>query len=183
MFQSPPPDAVRRRQCLCLSLGWLCLPAATRAQVPAAPRLPAPSGPVLLTMTGRVSRGQQPGEARFDREMLQRLPAQRLETTTPWAKGRRLYEGPWLRDVLAAAGAQGTRLVCRALNDYSATLPRDDADQTDLMLALRIDGQPIRTRDKGPLLLIYPFDDRPDLRNPVYYGRAVWQLAAIEVAD
>lgn len=183
MVQSRSPYVVRRRQYLCLSLGWLCLPAVLQAQTPAAPKLPAPSGPVLLTLTGRVSRGQQPAEARFDREMLERLPMQRLETTTPWAQGRRLYEGPWLRDVLAAAGAQGTRLLCRALNDYSATLPRADADQIDLMLALRIDGQPIRTRDKGPLLLIYPFDDRPDLRNPVYYGRAVWQLAAIAVED
>lgn len=146
-------------------------------------RLAAPTGEPVLRLTGRVTNGQAPGEAVFDRAMLERLPQHRIVTGTPWAQGQRAYEGPWLRDVLAAAGATGQRLSVRALNDYSAVVPRSDADGLELMLALKVDGQPIRTRDKGPLLLMYPFDQRPDLRNQVYYGRAVWQVASIAVLE
>ena len=115
--------------------------------------------------------------------MLAALPQRRIETSTPWAQGVRVYEGPLLRDVLVAAGADGRKLVARALNDYSSTVPRSDADDLGLVLATRLDGQAIRTRDNGPLLLIYPFDQRPDLRNQVYYGRSVWQLNVIAVDD
>ena len=146
-------------------------------------RLAAPTGEPILRLTGRVTNGQAPGEAVFDREMLERLPQRRIVTGTPWAQGQRTYAGPWLRDVLAAAGATGQRLSVRALNDYSAVVPRSDADGLELMLALKVDGQPIRTRDKGPLLLMYPFDQRPDLRNQVYYGRAVLQVASIAVLE
>lgn len=38
-------------------------------------------------------------------------------------------------------------------------------------------------RDKGPLFLIYPFDDNPDLFDEVYFGRSVWQIAQIVVGD
>ena len=36
-------------------------------------------------------------------------------------------------------------------------------------------------RDKGPLVIVYPFDDRPELRTALYYGRAIWQLRSLEL--
>lgn len=169
------------------ALAALAGPVLAQSPTPTAPppasALSAPSGPVMLTITGRVSRGQSPGEARFDRELLAALPQHRIETTTPWSQGRRVYEGPLLRDVLAAAGADGRRLIARALNDYSSPIPRSDADELGLLLAMRVDGQPIRIRDNGPLLLIYPFDQRPELRTQVHYGRSVWQLNTIAVGE
>ena len=30
-------------------------------------------------------------------------------------------------------------------------------------------------------LLVYPFDARPELRNPMYYSRSAWQLRTLEV--
>ena len=44
-----------------------------------------------------------------------------------------------------------------------------------------LDDKPMAVRDKGPLFIIYPFDQHAELRNPVYYSRCAWQLKAIEL--
>ncbi len=36
-------------------------------------------------------------------------------------------------------------------------------------------------REKGPLVIIYPFDDKPELRDAVHYSRAIWQLRSLEL--
>jgi hypothetical protein len=86
-----------------------------------------------------------------------------------------------LRDVLSAAGAQGSTLRLSALNDYRIDVPADDARRFEVTLARLIDDRPITVREKGPLFVIYPFDSDPALRNALYYSRSVWQLKTIEV--
>jgi hypothetical protein len=49
------------------------------------------------------------------------------------------------------------------------------------LVAYLLDDKPMLVRDKGPLVLIYPFDLRPDLRSAINYSRAVWQLKALEL--
>jgi hypothetical protein len=44
-----------------------------------------------------------------------------------------------------------------------------------------IDGQELKVRTRGPLMLVYPFDDNQKLQDNIYYGRAVWQLVSIAV--
>jgi len=143
--------------------------------------LQPPSGPVVLEVRGRVLTPNQDGCACFDLAMLAALPQVHFSARTPWYAGPRRFTGPLLRDVLAAAGARGSRLRLRALNDYRVDMPWDDAQRHDPIVAHRIDGQLMAVRDKGPLFLIYPFDDRPELRSAVYYNRSAWQLRAIEV--
>ncbi len=36
-------------------------------------------------------------------------------------------------------------------------------------------------REKGPVWVIYPMDDNPELRNDLYNDRLVWQLKEISV--
>jgi hypothetical protein len=43
-------------------------------------------------------------------DMLAGLPPTTITTRSPWDKEPRRFTGPLLRDVLAAAGAQGSRL-------------------------------------------------------------------------
>ena len=38
-------------------------------------------------------------------------------------------------------------------------------------------------RDKGPLWVIYPFDDDPRYRSETVYFRSIWQLNRIIVMD
>lgn len=161
---------------------WLRRAAALALAAPALARaLEAPAGPVVLTLTGRVRRPNAGSSAHFDMAMLERLPQVSFSTRTPWYAQARRFTGPLLRDVLAAAGAQGETLRLVALNDYAIELPADDAARHDPIVARLLDDRPMPVRDKGPLFLIYPFDARPELRNPVYYGRSAWQLRTIEV--
>lgn len=144
--------------------------------------LPTPEGAVVLTLSGRVRDVNRDGAAAFDMAMLERLPQTSFTIHTPWYAQARKFTGPLLRDVLAAAGAQGTLLRAVALNDYRVDIPFDDAQRFDLLLARLLDDKPMPVRERGPLFIIYPFDQQSALRNPVYYSRCAWQLKAIEVS-
>jgi hypothetical protein len=157
------------------------------AALPLAAALPAralekPSGPVLLTVGGRVRNPNDGPRANFDMAMLEALPQVSFATRTPWYAQPRRFTGPLLRDVLAAAGAQGGTLRLVALNDYRVDMPFDDAQRHDVIVARLLDDKPMAVRDKGPLFVIYPFDSRPELRNAIYYSRSAWQLRTIEVS-
>ena len=113
--------------------------------------------------------------------MLEKLPQHSFSTKTPWYGEPRKFTGPLLRDLLAAAGAEGKQLKAVALNDYKVDIPVEDTKSYDVVLARLMDDKPMAVRDKGPLFIIYPFDARPELRNTIYYSRCAWQLKAIEV--
>jgi hypothetical protein len=143
--------------------------------------LERPAGRVVLTIEGRVRIPNHGAQADFDMAMLARMPQTSFTTRTPWYAKPRKFTGPLLRDLLAAAGAQGTTLRAIALNDYQVELPADDAMRFDVIVARLLDDAPMAVRDKGPLFMIYPFDAQPELRNPVHYSRSAWQLRTIEV--
>jgi hypothetical protein len=141
----------------------------------------AAGGPVVLVLRGRLQRPNAGAVFQFDMAALEQLPQRSFRTRTPWYANPREFTGPLLRDVLGAAGAEGSLLRISALNDYRVDVPFDDAVSRDPILARLLDGQPMPVRDKGPLFMIYPFDDRPELRSAVYYSRSVWQVKSIEV--
>lgn len=143
--------------------------------------LESPTGPVVLSVSGRVLVPNDGALAHFDMAMLERLPQTTFSTKTPWYGQPRQFTGPLLRDLLRRAGAHGTTMRLRALNDYRVDVPFEDAQRYDLIVARLLDGAPMPVRDKGPLFAVYPFDSQPELRNAVYYSRSAWQLRYIEV--
>lgn len=143
--------------------------------------LETPRGAVVLTLRGRVRIPNQGEQALFDMPMVAALPQRDIVTRTPWYTTERKFTGPLLRDVLAAAGAQGQTIRAWALNDYRVDIPFDDVRRYDVVLARLLDGKPMGVRDKGPLFVMYPFDTHPELRNAIYFSRCAWQLKALEV--
>lgn len=154
--------------------------AALLAAAPAA-ALDVPKGPVILTISGAVEQPNRDGSAVFDLSMLEGLEGRRVTMETPWTQGEVEFSGPFLREVLEAAGADGSRLIIRALNGYSAELPISDARDIDTILATRLDGKIMTVRTKGPSMLVYPFDQDRALYNEKYFARSVWQIGEIEV--
>ena len=148
---------------------------------PSAWALGKPAGTVVLTLRGKLGVTNGAGVADFDMTMLEALPQRNISTRTPWYDGPRKFTGPLLRDVLKAAGAQGSGLRAIALNDYKVDIPVDDALKFDVVLARLLDDKPMPVREKGPLFIIYPFDDKPELRVPQYFSRCAWQLGTIEI--
>lgn len=143
--------------------------------------LPAPEGSVILTLGGDIARANAGPEARFDRAMLEALPSRVVETHTPWHRDKGRYEGPLIRDLLDAVGAEGDCLRIRALNDFEAQAPLADFYEHDVILALSRDGEPLSIRDFGPLFIVYPFDAHPELLTEAVRFRSVWHVEQITV--
>jgi hypothetical protein len=114
-------------------------------------------------------------------EDFRRLPRKEIRTAVPWVEGVRRYEGVLARDLLRELGATGTTVRAKALNDYVVEIPVADFERYDVLVVDRIDGQPVPVRKNGPYLIMYPFDQRPELRGDLHYARCIWQLASLEI--
>jgi hypothetical protein len=149
--------------------------------VRAADPLPHPTGPVILTVTGAIARTNAQGKAEFDRAMLEALGLSQLATSTEWTDGKPAFTGVLASKLLAAVGAHGTTVLATALDDYQIAIPLDDFTRYPVLLALTMNGAQLTPRDKGPIWIVYPRDDHPELRNPQINERWIWQLQALEV--
>lgn len=141
----------------------------------APPARPAQHGKVVLTLKneGRT--------VTFDMGTLEALPQTTLKVRTPWYRREVSFQGPLLRDVLAAAQAAGTYVAASATNDFTAEIDFSDIHDYDVIIALAMDGRPMSPRDRGPLFLIYPYEDLPSWEMEYYYNRSVWQLDRLMV--
>jgi hypothetical protein len=147
----------------------------------AAEALPPPKGKVILRVTGNIADRNTPDAAEFDAAMLEGLGLTEMVTRTPWTEGEVHFSGISPKALLAALGARGTSLDAIALNDYRVEIPIRDVEQLGPLLAMRVDGRPLRIRDKGPLWLVYPWSDRPDLDTIEYHSRSIWQIKTLVV--
>ena len=162
---------------------WLLTASVVSAQEPEP--LPYTKGAVILEVSGDISVGNAKTSdggwlARFDFDMLDALGDSSFHTSTPWDSAR-TYSGPAGSLLLDRLGAGGTNIVAEALNDYAASIPRSDFTRRGAILATRIDGLPMTVRDKGPVFIVYPFDDRPGLKRTEFFQRSVWQLSRLHV--
>ncbi len=162
-------------------LAMASVAAAMLAATGTAQALEPAKGKVILTISGKVADKNTATAAVFDLEMLEKLPQQTFSAQTPWDKAPIKFQGPLLRDVLAAAKAGGSTLKAAALNDYQTTIPADDAKNFDVIVAHKMNGEAIPVRTKGPLFIVYPFDSKAELRSSTYYERSAWQLKSITV--
>lgn len=162
------------------------VPGAQRADAGAATHtgsepLASPEGEVVLTVTGHIGRTNADGAARFDRAMLEAMPRTEFATSTVWTDGVSTYSGVLLRDLLDMLAADGTRIVASAIDGYQVVIPIAELKDDGPILAFLRDGRPMPVRDRGPLWVIYPYDDNPAFRNETTYARSIWQLTLIEV--
>ncbi len=143
--------------------------------------LDRPSGPVILTISGAITHTNDGDKAIFDRALLEGLGKTTLRTTTPWTDGVMTFEGVTMKKVLEAVGATGRKLRAVAINDYAIELDAAEFDTIPALLALTMNGEVMRVRDKGPIWLVYPRDDMPALRHGSHSYKWIWQLKSITV--
>jgi hypothetical protein len=149
----------------------------------AAQTIVAPSGSVILTVTGNVAVKNTDAAALLDLEMLEAVGTTTIETATIWTEGTQVFEGVSLAALVRALGLTGTTLRATAINDYAVEVPMTDAVEGGPIIAYRLDGQTMSVRDKGPLWIIYPYDQDEKYRTEVIYSRSIWQLDHIEALD
>jgi hypothetical protein len=155
--------------------------AATADSAIAGDDLAPPQAPAILTVTGAIARTNGPGFAAFDVGGLERLGLTKLVTWTPWTEGAIEFEGVLARRLMEVVGAQGSEVDAIALNDYEETIPISDFHSYDVLLALRMNGTRMRVRDKGPVWIIYPWSDHPELDDFMTREKSVWQLTVLHV--
>nr|WP_299031618.1 molybdopterin-dependent oxidoreductase [uncultured Sulfitobacter sp.] len=143
----------------------------------------APTGDVMLTVTGNLEQTNGEGAALLDLDLLQALEQTTIETSTIWTEGKQTFEGVSLAVLVQALGITGETLRATAINDYTVEVPLTDAVEGGPIVAYRLNGETMSVRDKGPLWLVYPYDDNSDYRTEVIYSRSIWQLDRIEAVD
>jgi hypothetical protein len=143
--------------------------------------LPAPSGDVILSITGRIEHTNSDGVAAFDRAMLEKLGLSELKTWTPWTVGEPAFEGVLAKTIMDEVGAQGTSVRATALNDYEVTIPLADFSNYRVLLAMYQDGQELTKRERGPLWIVYPWTDHPELDDRPTRQKSIWQLVHLHV--
>lgn len=117
----------------------------------------------------------------IDEQRLMSMPHQVVKTTTPWTDGLVSFDGVPLADLLALSDKKSITLKAIALNDYAVDVPSSDASISGVIVAYRMNGAPMSVRNNGPLWLIYPLSDRPDLDNESTHAKMIWQLKTIEL--
>ena len=142
--------------------------------------LATPSGPVLLTIHGAIDHKNAGDEAQFDREMLKDLDWVEIETYTSFTSGLQQLAGPTLASVLAAGGVRGGQMAASAINDYTVSIPVADAAEHDVILAMDMNGKPMRVRDKGPIWVVYPLSE-DEAEKKTFDAEMIWQLARIRI--
>lgn len=89
--------------------------------------------------------------------------------------------GPLLRDVLKYFSVEGVAADATAFDAYEIDIPVDDARRYNVVLARSIDGKKLTLRNRGPVWITYPLKDNPELLNPMYEARSVWQLKELHM--
>ncbi len=178
----PEPVPTRRAALRRRFYAMLVAPALLLAgAVDGASTLNPPQGRVVLTVSGNISVTNAGDGARFDRAMLETLGTTRVRTRTPWTDSANVFEGVLVRDLLRSVGAGTDSFLAMAHDDYQTHVTGIDFDKYPIILAMKVDGKTMRLRDKGPLWLIFPWDDHPELHAEVNSALSVWQLKSIVI--
>lgn len=104
-----------------------------------------------------------------------------FKTTTIWTDGVKTFSGPTLKAVLEATGVAPSRLRVYAINDYNVEFPAADIREGTPILANRIDGAPFSVREKGPLWIVFPYDQDVAFQSEDIYSLSVWQVNRIDI--
>lgn len=109
------------------------------------------------------------------------LPQTEFRTATIWTDGIDTYSGPSLADVLAAADMPSGDLRIYAINDYNVDFPSEKITDDAPVMTITLNGEPFSVREKGPIWLLFPFDDDDSYKTEDNFAVSVWQLNQIDV--
>jgi hypothetical protein len=143
--------------------------------------LPEPTGEILLTISGNIQNANHPDGAAFDLDMLEAMESTTIETKTPWTEGVTRFTGVLLDQLLEAAGTESRMLKMSAEDGYIYEPLKPMDSKYPIIVAYKKDGEYMSLRQLGPLWVMYPFDDYPELNTEENRAACVWQLKHMEV--
>jgi hypothetical protein len=121
------------------------------------------------------------GEKVLTTEELEAMPQEIFTTNTPWTTAPTEFKGPSIKSLAALGEVPAAKANIIAINDYSAEIPAQDWETHGATLAVRLNGETMRIREKGPFWVMYPIDADPKvLDTQLYHSRMVWQVKSID---
>lgn len=136
---------------------------------------------VMLEVTGNLSPTMDGDTVIIRRGAVEKLPQKSITTTSHITDDPITYSGPLFTDLLNLAGAQGDLVTVVAWDDYLAEIKVEDLNKYGVILATHENGKQLSMEDRGPMYVVFPFSDYPEIRNDLYYNKSVWQIKTIEV--
>lgn len=141
----------------------------------------AQQGDIILTLSGIPAADGTKVSATYDLAMLQALPKTSFSTTTMWTQGVQSFDGVLLKDLLDLHGITTGTISATAINDYAVDIPIEDAVIGGPIIAYALNGADMSIRDKGPLWIVYPYDENTNYQSEVVFSRSIWQLNRITI--
>lgn len=120
-----------------------------------------------------------PMSQRIALDQLAAMPQAEVRAVTPWTEGEVTFAGVAFQTLAHSLGVAGGKVVLRALNAYEITLDTSRVIEDGGVLATRMNGKPIPIRDKGPVWLVFPSAERPDLASADKAHMWIWQVDEI----
>lgn len=116
----------------------------------------------------------------LDLDALRAIGTQEIVTSTIWTDGAHRFTGVPLVDLLKHLELDSSYVIATAINDYSIMMPTPKEGEDSPIVAFEMDGKPMPRRGKGPLWIVYPFDQDAKFRTETIYARSIWQLNRLE---
>ena len=138
--------------------------------------LGTPSERVILRVNGKIDAINLGNAAVFDLAMLKALGTETFTTNTEWTKGTPTFAGVPLKALVDKVGATGTEIIATAADGYAISLPMADLERYSILLVYAIDDAELDLADKGPLWIMYRWDQMTDQQIDDKSPNAVWQL-------
>lgn len=118
----------------------------------------------------------------FDRETLLSLPQGEVTAKPIEFEKEATFKGPLLREVLGLIEAAQAKTTFVAADGYTGYLLPEDINNSDYILALEADGEPLGFGQQGPLWLLNTRKDDFVLSED-HRGHHVWAVVYIHVGE
>ncbi|MGR3755599.1 MAG: molybdopterin-dependent oxidoreductase [Tranquillimonas sp.] len=138
------------------------------------------SAQAILTVVQNDAAGNQVSKEYTAEQLLDMDPVE-ITTMNDYLDAPHVFTGPLLRDLIDTELKATDSIEVTALNDYKTKIPAAEALKYDVIVAVLQDGERMSLRDKGPFWVIYPMSDNPELQDPGFNDRLIWQLSGVKL--
>lgn len=138
-------------------------------------------GATMLTVTGSINEKNAGDNYEFTLEDL-KANATKQSVTDPWVKQKGEYTGVTLQKILEITKAEGATtltLVCK--DGMKVDVAAEDVLKYPIMLAFELNGKPIDEKGGGPVKVVYPYDDYPELKQKYTPDQWAWYVEKVEI--
>jgi hypothetical protein len=152
------------------------------ATIRAGDEIPVPDKPAV-TIDGAISRSNIGTEVALDVATLEQMGLVEYQAHDPWLDTDLKFTGVLLSDLLDVVGASPNATLVHfvAIDDYEVDIKISDARRWPILLATQTNDKPMAIADKGPLRIVFPYDQYPEIDQLKYKDLWIWQIASIEI--